>query len=125
MKSAIAIFMIFILMFSCINRLWILVDFSINQDFIAEVLCINKDKPVLACNGKCYLSKKLKEQEEKEKEQVPSSLKEKSEIVYINSFSSVVLPGLSTSIISKLNSAYSFHSISNHLDRIFRPPKVV
>lgn len=32
-------------------------DYLINYDYIANELCINKNKPVLACNGKCYLEK--------------------------------------------------------------------
>ena len=51
---------------SQISKLSIYVNFKLNQDFIAEVLCINKDKPVSNCNGNCYLSKQLKVQEEKE-----------------------------------------------------------
>ena len=33
--------------------------FQLNQQFIADVLCINKEKPALQCHGKCYLKKKL------------------------------------------------------------------
>lgn len=35
------------------------VDYYMNYDYIAEQLCENRNKPVLACNGKCYLSKEL------------------------------------------------------------------
>ena len=31
-----------------------------NQKAIAEKYCINKNKPKLHCNGKCYLAKKIK-----------------------------------------------------------------
>lgn len=31
-----------------------------NKDYIARVLCQNRDKPELHCDGKCYLAKKLK-----------------------------------------------------------------
>lgn len=34
-------------------------DYLINYDYIANELCINRNKPVLACNGKCYLEKKV------------------------------------------------------------------
>lgn len=37
-----------------------LVEYYANQDFFAKVLCINKDKPEMACNGKCILMQKLK-----------------------------------------------------------------
>lgn len=38
-------------------KLSIYADFKINQKFISEVFCIDKDKPMSNCNGKCYLSK--------------------------------------------------------------------
>jgi hypothetical protein len=41
-------------------------DFSLNRDFIAKVLCVNKEKPAMKCNGKCYLVKKLNEQQNQE-----------------------------------------------------------
>jgi len=39
------------------------VEYVINYDYIAKVLCINKDKPELSCNGKCQLMKKLEQQQ--------------------------------------------------------------
>ncbi|MCV9385779.1 hypothetical protein [Reichenbachiella ulvae] len=51
----------------------IYMDFGMRRDYIAEVLCINRDKPMLNCDGKCYLAKKLKaaqEQQDKENESI-------------------------------------------------------
>ena len=42
------------------------VEYVLNQDYIAEFLCINKDKPELQCNGKCHLVKELEKQQENE-----------------------------------------------------------
>lgn len=36
------------------------IDYNINYDYIAKVLCINKDVPESNCNGKCQLTKELK-----------------------------------------------------------------
>lgn len=36
-----------------------LIDYAINYDYITTVLCENKDKPKLQCNGKCHLMKNL------------------------------------------------------------------
>jgi hypothetical protein len=36
------------------------IEYEINKKYIAEVLCENKDKPMMHCNGKCYLKKQLK-----------------------------------------------------------------
>ena len=38
-----------------------LIEYNYNKEYIASVLCENRDKPELACNGKCYLNKKIKQ----------------------------------------------------------------
>jgi len=37
-----------------------LIEYYSNKEYIASVLCENRDKPALACNGKCYLEKQIK-----------------------------------------------------------------
>ncbi len=43
-------------------------DYIINYDYIVSNLCVNRDKPVLACNGKCYLEGQLSKQQDKQDE---------------------------------------------------------
>lgn len=43
--------------------------YNVNKEYITRVLCQNRDKPQLHCNGKCYLAKKLKEQQAKQDQQ--------------------------------------------------------
>ena len=43
-----------------VKPLWPVMEYVVNYDYIANVLCENKDKPQLQCNGKCYLAKQLK-----------------------------------------------------------------
>lgn len=43
-------------------------EFYLNRSYIAENLCVNKDKPMMHCNGNCYLSKKLKAQQKQDQE---------------------------------------------------------
>jgi hypothetical protein len=42
-------------------------SYIINYDYITTVLCVNKAKPVMHCNGKCHLMKELAKAAEKEK----------------------------------------------------------
>lgn len=44
--------------------LWPVIEYAVNYNYIVEVLCENKDKPELECDGKCYLSKQLAKQTE-------------------------------------------------------------
>lgn len=36
------------------------IEYAINKDFIIKNLCINRDKPLSCCEGKCHLAKQLK-----------------------------------------------------------------
>ena len=54
-------------------------DYFFNKSFIAKVLCINREKPKMHCNGKCYLAKQLKDQEQKD-QQAPCPKREKFEV---------------------------------------------
>lgn len=50
---------IFLTLFVVFRPLIPLMEYAVNYDYISEVLCINKSKPELHCNGKCYLSKEI------------------------------------------------------------------
>jgi hypothetical protein len=43
--------------------------YQINKEYITRVLCENRDKPQLHCNGHCYLAKKLNAQKKKQDQQ--------------------------------------------------------
>ena len=43
------------------------VDYLVNYEYISKVLCENKAKPKLKCNGKCQLMKGLAKASEEEK----------------------------------------------------------
>ncbi|WP_333875469.1 hypothetical protein [Flavobacterium sp.] len=47
-------------------------DYIINYDYISKVLCENKTKPELHCNGKCQLMKELAKAAEQEKPVTPT-----------------------------------------------------
>ena len=53
---------------------YIFIDYILNHDYYANTLCINKDKPELACNGQCVLMQKLAfkslQQNEKKQKQI-------------------------------------------------------
>ncbi|MCJ8210967.1 hypothetical protein MUY27_14710 [Mucilaginibacter sp. RS28] len=56
--------------------------FNYNQKYIAAKFCINKNRPWLHCNGKCYLMKKLKQAAEKEKAAERENLKNNLQTPY-------------------------------------------
>ncbi|MCO5725025.1 hypothetical protein [Robiginitalea marina] len=42
-----------------LRPLWPLAEYVMNYEYIATVLCENREVPEMQCNGKCYLSKML------------------------------------------------------------------
>jgi hypothetical protein len=105
---------------------WINFSFKINQDYISKVLCINRDKPKLHCNGKCVLMQRIKAEEEKEKKEMPQKLKEQKDIFYYFSHFSwqIERPKDWT---NKTKSTFSHQTpfTSALVKGIFRPPKLV
>lgn len=66
LRKAIAILLLFSVMVRPFTQAYYLIDYQLRQDFIARTLCINKAKPQLNCNGKCYLAKRLQAAEERD-----------------------------------------------------------
>lgn len=79
----IAITLLLALISTNLSRFFVYAEFKANQKYIAAALCENRDKPQMHCNGKCYLMKKLKEAEEKEKKQEEASLKKGGQDAFI------------------------------------------
>jgi hypothetical protein len=48
--------------------LGILLAFEQNQSWIVENKCVNRDRPVMKCNGSCHLRKQLEASEQQEGE---------------------------------------------------------
>jgi hypothetical protein len=71
----IAITLLCALISSNLSTLFVYAEFKSNQKYIAASLCENRNKPQLNCQGKCYLMKKLKEAEDKEKKQEKNAQK--------------------------------------------------
>ncbi len=47
----------------------LMVDYELRKDFIIQNYCVNKNRPELHCDGKCYLAKKIQANQEKEEQQ--------------------------------------------------------
>ncbi|WP_196891516.1 hypothetical protein [Aureivirga marina] len=60
MKSQVAGIFFYILYFVAMVRPIVpVLEYHVNKEYIVSVLCENRNKPSLACNGKCYLKKQL------------------------------------------------------------------
>ncbi|MEO9891639.1 hypothetical protein [Aurantibacter sp.] len=98
------------------------VDYGANNDYIKEVLCINKYKPKLECNGKCYLATMLKKESQK-KESKEKAIFSEANItpVFFVSYPEVVFNSIDDSTTLE-NFIYTNHYELLHLSKNDRPP---
>ncbi len=61
-----------------------LFEYIVNQDYISEFLCINKENTALNCNGKCYLMQRLTEENEEKKGNLPPIAMEEYPIGFVS-----------------------------------------
>lgn len=61
MKKIIGCLLLLSLLASEFRMLMPYINYSLNYTYIANVLCIEKEKPLSTCYGTCYLSDQLKE----------------------------------------------------------------
>ena len=72
-KKLISISLVVLLSLQCLFKLGVITYYELNKDFIANVLCINKEKSgMTVCYGKCFLDKHLALANSHNKEKVPS-----------------------------------------------------
>jgi hypothetical protein len=103
------------------SRVVIVFGFYANQKTIAATLCENKDKPILKCEGKCQLAKKILAQEKKERQNPDREAEYKPEVLSSRSFFSV----LSGSIITEVARVYEKEPFGKPIHRsftVFHPP---
>ena len=108
-----------------------IVNWKMNQAELTAKYCVNKAKPMLKCNGKCYLAKQLKKQEEqdkvefnkKSKSQVPKFKKIKEGEVFNDiqavDYTLVVKNNINRKPNTSISVEYSFDEIS----KCFQPPQ--
>lgn len=99
-------------------------DFLVNNEYIREVLCINKDKPDLACGGKCYLMQQLQESQQNQEKEFPQLLHSKYEFVLLIGFFSTSKEPIGISQLTNFPLYIAAISDAFLLD-IFHPPNKV
>jgi hypothetical protein len=103
------------------------VDYIVNYEYISKVLCVNKAKPMMHCNGKCHLMKELAKAAETEN---PKSSDKKQnmpiqEVLFFKEIKSFSIVSFSFSTESKINSSYlELYSYLN-TNSVFHPPTII
>ena len=109
----------------CCYQLGVITYFHLNRDYIAEVLCINKEKPIAMCYGQCFLEKSLDLANNTNPDQDPVPVgKDK---VYFPVFLVSDISHLSTNVseFEVDHFPYVTGSSSNHISAPFHPPTLL
>ena len=119
---AISLF-VFLLLTQTFSKWLVVLDYTVNKEYISKNLCENRTKPKLHCNGKCQLMKKMAAEENQ------TNNGSSGNPVIKLSFSEVllsdgpmILPLLSSVINSNYNSLYIINASSSYISSIFHPP---
>ncbi len=100
------------------------IDYVVNYEYISKVLCINKAKPKLQCNGKCHLMKELAKTSESEKP-ISSNKKiasQELEVLFFEEINSFKITSIFFDKKQIVNNNYSDLYYYFNSDSVFRPP---
>lgn len=103
-------------------------DYILNYDYISKVLCENKKKPELKCNGKCHLMKELAKASENERP-INSDKKDNSkqdvEVLFFQDIKSLIVEQIYFQNKTSINDDYSNFYFHLNSCSVFHPPTFI
>jgi hypothetical protein len=103
-----------------------IVEYVVNYEYISKVLCVNKETPIMGCDGKCYLMSQLAKSAEDEKPISDKKVIVKDvEILFFQVIKQVVF--LKTIITQKSISNFNYCNLYDYLNSstTFHPPTII
>jgi len=105
-------------------KLWVLISFRVNHEYIATFLCEKREEPENECNGKCWLKKELGTTEQKNPYQTPPPKTEISGDNYICQGEDCKLKDYSADKSHSYGCYKNKNYNSGMVADIFHPPKL-
>lgn len=97
-------------------------EYKINYDYISQVLCVNKRKPDLHCEGKCHLAMEIKKVAKEGSDKKEVSVGHALEII-LNERLNLTFTNPLLYIIKPICIAYSQLLLSASFEILAPPPK--
>ena len=91
MKTGAAILLLIAFAAQTFSKAFVVVDYFARTDAYAAN-CENKDKPVLKCNGKCQMARKIQQEQKKDEQNPERKLENKVQLLSSRSFFSALPP---------------------------------
>lgn len=83
LKQLLSIVLLFAFLLQMSHRLIIIVDFKVNNEQYLQN-CENKSRPEMACKGRCQMTKKVQEEEQKEQQLPETKLEKTYDLFFVN-----------------------------------------
>ncbi|GAB3554696.1 hypothetical protein [Spirosoma fluminis] len=123
MKNVLVFLLLFATLLPTVSPWGTIAYYQVNKAYIARVLCENRSKPELHCDGKCYLAKKLKTQQDKQDKETTERVQNTPTVqLFCDEYASYTFPIIryaqrSTRLFTYLLATYSAPHSS-----LFHPP---
>jgi hypothetical protein len=121
MKAIVVPILILLIATQTFSKWVLLLDFSLNRDYIAANLCENRTEPQTKCGGKCQLTKAMEKEET-----TPSSPAQSTKIKFAETLFPFELTAASAQNVAEKRSSplppYLLKRYSAPLPAIFHPP---
>ncbi len=113
MKSIILAVLIFSVLIGSAVQSLTFVRYTLNKNYYSTVLCENRAKPRLQCEGKCKLAKELKSQEEDSQKPLSPIKEKQNSPQFFESCSTIEI------IACQEEKQFVFHYIEFHKQAVF------
>ena len=101
-------------------------DYELRKDYIIQNYCVNKERPELHCDGKCYLSQRIQQAQAQDEQRATNQFISELfslETVEINTFFSFTMGDFIVLAEEQANYVYEVHFPSMRGQSIFHPPQ--
>ena len=106
-----------------VSQWGIVAHYQLNKDYIARVLCENRDRPELHCDGKCFLAKRLKAQQDKQDKETTERVQNMPTLqLFWADYTAFCFLPVAKMVCQQFGFAYQSVGYSAPLSSFFQPP---
>lgn len=125
MKNALIVLLLIATLLPIVSPWGTIAYYHANRDYIARVLCENRDKPQLHCDGQCYLAKQLKAQQDKQDKETTERVQNSPVLqLFCNEQPAFTFTQNAAAIRESSAFTYLLTTYSAPLSPVFQPPGV-
>jgi hypothetical protein len=124
MKNALVYLLLFATLLPTVSSWGTIAYYQLNRDYIARVLCENRDKPQLHCDGQCYLAKRLKAQQDRQDKETTERVQNSPVFqLFCQANEPFRFDGVLLMVVPSVVAAYHMPAYTALLPGLFRPPR--